>query len=124
MKLGDKLKPLLVDRVARALILAAAILNILTWGLLATRLLPLVVKGGIIALHYNVYLKVNDVGLATWAFLPAGIGLVILVLNAFLAAKAYTSSRILALALLSVTVFYELLALLAGVFIILINISR
>ena len=124
LALREKMKPLLVDRLARILMIAAAVLNLLTWASLLARLYPLIASNRVIALHYNVYLKVNDVGSAMWSLLPALIGLAVLLINLFLAHRAYAASRTLALAVLAVTIFYELLACLAGLFIILINIAR
>jgi hypothetical protein len=120
----EKTKPLLVDRTARWLLLAAGALNLAAWAVVLARLFSLIAKGSTIALHYNVYLQVNQVGPAAWALLPAAIGFVCFWLNLELALRAYPKSRPLALVVLLVTGFYELIALAAGVFIIFINIAR
>ena len=124
IRLREKLKPLFVDRTARRLLLASGLINFATWVLLLVRLFPLIISGRIIALHYNIYSNVSAVGAAVWALAPAAIGLVIFALNAALAARSYGPSRQNSLIILIVTCFYESLALAAGFFILLINITR
>ncbi len=124
IKIKDKIKPLLVDRTARWLLLVSGVINLGTWILLLVRLFPLIASGRIIALHYNIYSSVNAVGSAAWALAPAAIGSAIFLVNVALAGRSYGPSRQNALVILVVTCFYEALTFLAGFFVLLINISR
>lgn len=124
IKIKDKLKPLVVDRTARWLLLISGVLNLATWVLLLVRLSPLITSGQIVSLHYNIYTNVNAVGSAVWALAPAVIGSAILIINAALAAVSYGPSRQNALTIMIVTCFYELLTMAAGLFILLINIPH
>jgi hypothetical protein len=123
-KIKARIKPLMVDRVARRLIITAAVLNFAAWAVLLMRFVPAIRRGIIVALHYNVYLNVDEVGSAWYALVPAALGLVFGIVNVGLASRAYAANRANALVFLTVTVFYEALLLLAAVFIVLINVSR
>ena len=120
----DRFRPLVVDRAARRLVAFCVFFNLSAWALLLVRLWPFIKSGRLISLHYNVYLNVNDVGPAGFALIPAAIGAIIVVVNFWLAARSYRSSRANTLVILAVTAFYELLVLLSAFFIILINMSR
>lgn len=124
IRLREKLNPLFVDRAARRLLIASAFFNLAAWVLLLTRLFPFLRKGSIIALHYNVYLNVNAVGWAWLGLLPPAIGTIILLVNVALAARSYGPNRTNALIFLTVTAFYELLLVVAAVFVALINMPR
>jgi hypothetical protein len=124
MRMREKIMPLLVDRTARRLLVVSVSLNLLAWILLLVRLFPSIRQGLIIALHYNIYLNVNEVGAAWLAFLPAVIGTAIVMINITLAARSYVGNRTNALVFLAITTFYELLLLVAAVFIVLINLPR
>jgi len=123
-KMKDKLKPIIVDAPIRRLSFVSIFFNLAAWILLVAKLFPLVASGRLIALHYNVYLKVNDIGPAGLALVPALIGTLIIVINFWLAARTYRSSRQNTLVILAITAFYEFLIALASLFIILVNLSR
>ncbi len=116
----DLLKPLLADRATRILAAAAVFLDLAGWAAAGWQYWA-AHGADAVSLHYNVYLNVNDVGAAWRLFVSPGIGLVILLLNVGLAAGAYRRSRQNAVAFLAVTVFYELLILAAGAFMLFIN---
>lgn len=120
----DKFKPLVVDRTARRLAAVCVVFDAAAWVLLLARLWPFIKSGRLIALHYNIYLNVNDVGAAAFSLIPAAIGAIIIVVNFWLAARAYRPSRQNTLVILAVTAFYEFLVLVAAIFIILINLPR
>jgi len=124
IKIKDRLKPLLVDRTARSLVIVSTAFSIIAWLLLAIRLSPLIARGQIAFLHYNIYLNVNNVGPAIYSLLPALIGTIILSVNIALATRLYGPSRQNALVILAITSFYELLVVVAAFFVVLINISR
>jgi hypothetical protein len=124
IKLREKIKPLLVDKTARRLLIASAVFNLTAWALLLVRLFPSIRRGLVIALHYNIYLNVNEVGAAYLALLPAAIGILIAVLNTAMASRSYVTNRSNALILLMITAFYEMLLLAAAIFIVLINLPR
>jgi len=115
---------LIVDRAARWLLLASSIFVAATWIFLLIRLFPLIANGRTIALHYNIHTNVNAVGAAWWALATPAIGTAILVLNVLLSVHAYMKSRQNAIVIMTVTVFYELLILAAGFFVLLINTPR
>jgi len=120
----EKFKPIIVDRAARRLAAVSLFFNLASWVLLLVRIAPLVNGKELVDLHYNVYLKVNDIGPAIYAFTGAAIGTVIVAMNFWLAARSYASSRQNTLVILVVTAFYESLVFLAAFFLILINLSR
>lgn len=122
--LKEKIKPLMIDRAARRMALGALVFNLLAWALLLFRLFPLLGGKRVVGLHYNVYLKVTEVGTAGWALVPAIMGTVILAANLALGARLYRMSRQNALILLAVTFFYEMLLLAVSFFLVLINLSR
>lgn len=124
IKIKERIKPLLVDRTARSLIIVSVAFSLIAWLLLVVRLSPLIARGQIAFLHYNVYLNVNNVGPAIYSLVPAAIGTVILSVNIALAARLYGPSRQNALVILAITSFYELLVVVAAFFVVLINTSR
>lgn len=124
VSLKERIKPLLIDRMARRLLIMAGVLNLLAWVVLLLRFVPAISRGLTVALHYNVYLNVDEVGSAWLALLPAALGLVFGTVNVGLSGRTYTSSRSNSLVFLVVTVFYEALLLLASAFIVFINFSR
>jgi hypothetical protein len=124
MEIKEKFKPIIVDRVARRLAAASLFFNLTAWVLLLVRIAPLVNGKQLVDLHYNVYLKVNDIGPGIFAFTGAAIGTVIIVINFWLAARSYAASRQNTLVVLVVTAFYEFLVLVAAFFLILINLSH
>ena len=124
MEIKEKFKPIIVDRVARRLAAASLFFNLTAWILLLVRIAPLVNGKQLVDLHYNVYLKVNDIGPGIFAFTGAAIGTVIIIINFWLAARSYAASRQNTLVVLVVTAFYEFLVLVAAFFLILINLSH
>ncbi len=113
--------PLLVDKTALRLLIASAALNLLAWSVLLIRFVPSIRRGLVIALHYNVYLNIDEIGSAWLALLPAILGTVLGAANVALAARIYASNRLNALIFLAITSFYEALLLAASVFVVLIN---
>ncbi len=120
----EKFKPIIVDRAARRLAAASLFFNLAAWILLLARMAPLVGGKQLVDLHYNVYLKVNNIGPGIFAFTGAAIGTLILAMNFWLAARSYASSRQNTLVILVVTAFYEFLVFVAAFFLILINLSH
>jgi hypothetical protein len=120
----EKFKSLMIDRAARRLAVLCVFFDLAAWALLFARLWPFIKNGRLIALHYNIYLNVNDVGPARFAFVGALFGTFIIIVNFWFAARLYVPSRANALVILAVTAFYELLVMLSAFFIILINISH
>lgn len=124
LQLKDKLKPLTVDHAIRRLAVIAVLLDAAAWILVIARESAAIRAGRIIALHYNVYLNVNDVGPAALVLVAPAIGAFILAINFWLAARAYGPSRQNSLVILSITVFYELLIAVATFFIVLVNLPH
>ena len=124
LKILDKFKPIKADRAVRRLAGVSLFLNLAAWVMVAARLFPSIKSNRLIALHYNVYLNVNNVGPAVFAFAAPALGTIIIAANFWLAARSYRPSRANTLVILGVTVFYELLVLLSAFFLILVNISR
>ena len=122
MRFREWARPLAVDRTARTLILIALVANLLSWLTVVARLAPSIVGRRIIALHYSIYLGVDAVGPAWQALALPAIGTLIIVMNAALARLAYVrQSRSAALVLLGLTALIESLALVASVYLVLIN---
>jgi hypothetical protein len=124
LTINNKLKSLIVDRAARRLVALCIFFDLATWVLLLVRLAPAIKSGRLIALHYNVYLNVNNVGPAGFALVGAAVGAAIIIINFLLAAHAYESSRQNSIVILAVSAFYEFLIFLAAFFIIFINLTR
>jgi len=122
-RVKDWIRPLAVDRLARTLLIIALIANVLAWALLLVRLWPLLTHNSVIALHYSIYIGVNDVGRAGWALLTPLVGLLALGVNAALARIAYVRARIPAIVFLGVTALYEFAVLAAAVFVVLSNLK-
>jgi hypothetical protein len=124
LRLKKKLAPIMIDPALRRLSMAAIFFNLSAWVLLTVRLFPFITGGRLIALHYNIYLNVNDVGQAGWSLATPAIGTAIILINFWLAVRSYASSRQNTLVILLITGFYELLILASSFFIILINLTR
>lgn len=96
---------------------------LLSFGLLCWRILPLVYGRDSVPLHYNIYVGIDAFG-PWWMLLEVPVlSLVIALLNALFAATLLKKRPMLALALWSGTLFIGILALLALVRIVLINIA-
>jgi len=124
LRLKDKLKPLTADRAIRRLAVVAVLFDVIAWVLVASRESTAIRAGRIIALHYNVYLNVNDVGPAVFVLVAPILGTLIVLINFYLASRAYGPSRQNSLVILSVTVFYELLIAVATFFLVLVNLTH
>jgi hypothetical protein len=122
--LKDTLKPLAVDKAVRRLSVASVLFNLAAWAILIIRLFPSMRSGEPIDLHYNVYLNVDNVGPAPYALAGALVGVAVIVINFWIAARSYGPNRQNTLVILAVTAFYELLILLSALFIILINMQQ
>jgi hypothetical protein len=123
-KIKSIFEPLFTDKPIRRIIFFSIFLNLLSFVLVLLRAYPFIIGGKITALHYNVYLKVNDVGSPWWLFFPCAIGLVVLAINVYLAARVSRNNRQHALILCATTAFYELVLLAAVLFMAYINLFR
>ncbi len=104
------------DRFTKWIAICIAIILTISVTFLLVRLIPVGRQSGILTLHYNVYLGIDDVGAWTWMFVFTGsvIGLAIIdVLFAFglfrrdpLASKTLLVIALLALVLWSVGSFF------------------
>lgn len=101
-------------------LLAAVILQILNWGFLIWRGLPLQ-NQETIPLHYNIYFGVDLLGPWYGIFLPAGFGFLALVINTVLVILIYEKQRLLAYFFAASTALLELILLAASFFTILLN---
>jgi len=120
-RLFDWLRPLVVDRSTRTLIILSFILNALAWALLLVRLWPLISAGRIIALHYSVYIGVDNVDYAWQSLLTPIFGLATFIANVVLSRVAYTRDRMITITFMYLTLFYELAVLVASAYVVLIN---
>lgn len=92
-------------------------------GLLCWRILPLVYGRDSVPLHYNIYVGIDAFGPWWMLFEVAVLSLAIALVNALFAATLLKKRPMLALATWSVTLFVGILALMALVRIVLINIA-
>ncbi len=92
-------------------------------GLLSWRILPLVYGRDSVPLHYNIYVGIDAFGPWWMLFEVVILSLVIALVNALFAATLLKKRPMLALATWSATLFVGILALMALVRIVLINIA-
>jgi len=119
----DWASALVVDRAARTLIIVSLALSAIAWLIVAVRLIPFIIEGKIIALHYSIYLGVDEVGPAWRALAPPLFGTLVLLLNTPLIRTAYARvSRSAALTLAALTALLEILAVVGSVYLILLNV--
>jgi hypothetical protein len=117
----DWLRPLIVDRSTRTLLASAFVANALAWALLLVRLWPLIAHNRIVALHYSIYIGVDNVGYAWQALLTPIFGLVAFGANVALSRFAYIRDRMITISFMWLTLFYELAVLVASAYVVLIN---
>lgn len=91
--------------------------------LLGWRILPLVFGRDSVPLHYNIYVGIDAFGPWWMLFEVPVVALVIALVNAILAGSILRKRPMLAVATWSVTLFVGILALIAVVRIVLINIA-
>jgi hypothetical protein len=92
-------------------------------GLLSWRILPIVYGRDSVPLHYNIYVGIDAFGPWWMLFEVVILSLVIALVNALFAATLLKKRPMLALATWSATLFVGILALMALVRIVLINIA-
>lgn len=88
----------------------------------AWRLLPSARDAKFIPLHYNIYFGIDRFGPWYEMFVPAAVGLFILVVNIVVASRYFRSERLLSLFLCWLTVLFEAIIFSATFFIVLINV--
>lgn len=86
------------------------------------RILPLIEETPYIALHYNIYLGVDRFGPLYQIFFLPGLGLLFLLLNLFIEARAYRQQKTLSLFFAAATPLLECILFIAMVLIVLINV--
>ena len=101
---------------------ASLALVVFSAALPAWRLLPGILEAKFIPLHYNIYFGIDRYGPWYGIFLPAGIALIILVLNIVFASMFVLREPLLAKWFVWGTVIAIAVLLLATVFIVLLNV--
>lgn len=115
--------PLLSDRQIKTVFLVSAILNVLIWLFILVRFWQLIIQNKIIGLHYSIYLGLDDVGSARMVLVVPIIATVVFLVNSILSRLVAVKSRGPALLLASLTLFLEAMCLVAGGYLILINLK-
>lgn len=109
-------------RVIRVSLLVAAGMNLLAWAVHLWFVLPRIATAPFFALHYTVYFGVDRIG-APWRLLALPlIGLLFLVVNAFVAGRLYVHDRLAAVLVMTATVFFEAMLLWTGFLNVLLNV--
>lgn len=107
-------------------LIAAALLNLLTWLLIYFKLWPVVnnlpAEQAYIPLHYNIYLGVDLFGNWKRAFIMPEAGLAILLINALLSFSLFNKKEILSYFLSLAAVTVQILCFVSSIFVVLINI--
>lgn len=108
----------------RRLALASALLVLATAALPAWQIAPQVVRGEslYVPLHYNIYFGVDQFGPWQYLFLPAAIGLGILLVNIGVQAAFSRTERMLAQFFAWTTLFLELVLCGATLLMVLLNV--
>lgn len=109
-------------RVIRVSLLVSVGMNLLSWAVYAWFVAPRIATAPFFALHYTVYFGVDRIG-APWRLvsLPA-IGLVFLIVNAFLTGRIYVEDRLAASLVMAATLFFEAMLLWVGFLNVLLNV--
>lgn len=123
----QKYQPALEEELLPVVRKAATWVFSISWvlglALLCWRILPLVYGRDSVPLHYNIYVGIDSFGPWWMLFEVSVLSLVIGMLNALLAATLLKKRPMLALATWSATLFVGILAFIALVRIVLINIA-
>lgn len=95
---------------------------LITFALPVWRLMPLAQQTPFIALHYNIYLGVDRFGSVYQIFFLPSLGLLFLLLNLFIQARAYKNQKMLSFFFAAATSLLEFILCVAMVLIVLTNI--
>lgn len=106
---------MLRNRAAVSLLVGAAVVNVGTWVYLALLIGP---QEQPVFLHYNIYFGVDLIGAWYRIFYMPAIGTVILILNLLGARYMYRQEKAIGMTVLGITVFFELVLLLASLLIV------
>lgn len=118
------LKPIspLKDMAKLRLFRVTALLSLLLWlgnlGLLLIRAVPVIYGKTAVPLHYNIHVGVDNVGPWWRIFLAPGLGLLVFLVNLFLARYMWSRDPELAYVIAIATVLVEFVMLVAVVFIV------
>ncbi len=96
----------------------AVVLNFIVWFLLYRNITP---QEGPIFLHYNIYFGVDLIGEWYRLYLLPGVGIIILLINVYLGYLCYKRHAILAVLVLSLTVFIQAILLISAYLLIRVN---
>lgn len=103
------------DRPAMLIFAGAALVQLANWAYFAWLVKP---QDGLLFVHYNIYFGVDLVGPWYRLYTIPAAGLVVLLVNFFLARTLHRKSPILSRLLLAITAYAELLILLVSLLII------
>lgn len=112
------------DLLVKLSFISSIIINILIWIALYVKLFPLsyMTEYGQVYLHYNIYFGIDNIGHWYYAFIVPLLGLFIILFNNILAYIFYLKEKLISYSLLVSQVILNLILLIAGIFIILLNI--
>lgn len=100
------------DRWVRWTMICTVLFYIIMTSFILSRLLPQGIRVGVITLHYNIYLGIDDVRPWPWVFLSPGIMLAVLLVNYGIALELFRGNELAARTLVAVS---SAIALLWGV---------
>lgn len=105
--------PFFKDKINLWLIILALATNIINWAILFIFLKPATEN---IILHYNVYFGVDMTGRRNLAFIMPGIGLILIIINSYLAKYFYRNKEIIAGYILLIAALMAQLSLIIATF--------
>jgi hypothetical protein len=109
------------DRVIRWVLLATLVFFVGWSVFLLWRLIPEGTRSGVLILHYNIYLGIDDVRSWPWIFLFPGIMLGVLGLNTGFAVSLFRTDVLAARSLVILSAFLTAIWAIASFFLILVN---
>lgn len=110
------------DRFVRWTTLGTALFHIGITAFVLWRIMPGMLRTGIVTYHYNIYLGVDDVRTWQWIIAPLATMFAVIVVNAFVGFGVYRQDRLAAKALLGLSIALSLLWATAFFFLVTINV--
>jgi len=110
-----RLKNFFVDRVNIFFLLTGIVLNIILWLYLSWKIKP---TNELISLHYNIYFGIDLIGEWYRIYILSLSGLIIYFINLVLSFILYKRGRIISYVILTMTLFLQIILLIAAIFIV------
>ena len=110
------------DRFTRWITICIAIVLIISGTYLLVRLIPVGRQSGILTLHYNVYLGIDEVGAWPWVFAFIGSAIALVIIDVFFAFGLFRSDPLASKTLLAITLLTLIIWLVGSFFLVSVNI--